>query len=148
MLSIHNLTASIHSFYNFLPDYIKFSHDMNYLPASCFTTLAGRHIPYPELNNFLEVILHYSKAYFFTKKMLPDIPEYNLFKCPKEKMKWCYENERAIWKYMIENDYLFSSSKDLIEKFVDLAPFSQFGLATDKYSPGSVGVWLGLQIWN
>ena len=49
---------------------------------------------------------------------------------------------------MIEKDYLFSSSIELIDKFVNLAPFSQFGLATDRNSPGSVGVWLGFQIWN
>ena len=86
--------------------------------------------------------------YFFTKNMLPEISDHHLFKCPEEKIKWCYENESAIWRYMIEKDYLFSSSAELLDRFVHLAPFSQFGLATDTYSPGGVGVWLGLQIWN
>ena len=57
-------------------------------------------------------------------------------------------NERLIWEYMIDNEYLFSSSSNLIERFVDLAPFSKFGLDIDRDSPGSVGVWLGLQILN
>tara|TARA_Y100001968_G_C19448252_1_gene766721 strand:+ start:3122 stop:4093 length:972 start_codon:yes stop_codon:yes gene_type:complete len=147
-VSLHLFLGKTHTFYKFLPEYISYSHDATFLPSSCFITLAGRHIPYPELNNFLETILHYSKAYLFAQKMLPDIPEHELFKCSQEKMMWCYKNESAIWRYMIERDYLFSSSMDLIDKFVSLAPFSQFGLPTDRDSPGSVGVWLGLQIWN
>ena len=49
---------------------------------------------------------------------------------------------------MIEKDYLFSNSSDLIDRFVSLAPFSKFGLDIDTNSPGSVGIWLGLQILN
>ena len=56
--------------------------------------------------------------------------------------------EKVIWQYMIENDYLFSTSPELIERFVSLAPFSKFGLDIDIKSPGGVGVWLGLQILN
>jgi len=147
-VSLHLFLGSNHTFYKFLPAYISYSHDPVFLPSSCFITLAGRHIPYPELNTFLGTILHYSKAYVFAQEMLPNAPEYKLFKCSKEKMDWCYQNESPIWRYMIERDYLFSSSMDLVDKFVSLAPFSQFGLPTDRDSPGSVGVWLGLQIWN
>ena len=147
-ISLHLFLGSNHTFYNFLPDYIRYSHDAIFLPTSCFVTLAGRHIPYPDINNFLETILYYSKAYVFAQKMLPDTPEHLFFKCSEEKMQWCYQNEAAIWRYMIEKDYLFSSSLDLIDNFVSLAPFSQFGLPTDRDSPGSVGLWLGLQIWN
>ena len=94
------------------------------------------------------MILHYSKAYFFAKKMLPEIEDYKLFKCSRQKMLWCENNEAAIWHYMIDKDYLFSSSSDLVEKFISLAPFSQFGMPSDNQSPGGVGVWLGLQIWK
>ena len=80
--------------------------------------------------------------------MLIDVPEYKLFKCPKSKIEWCQHNEKVIWQYMIENDYLFSTSPELIERFVSLAPFSKFGLDIDRNSPGGVGVWLGLQILN
>ena len=39
-----------------------------------------------------------------------------------------------------------SSSMDLVDRFVNLAPFSKFGLPTDSNSPGSVGVWLSLRL--
>jgi len=147
-LSLHLFLGSEHSFYDFLPDYIKYGHDASFLASSCFVTLAGKHIPYPDANTFLDIILYYSKAYFFAQTMLPDVFDYQLFKCPPEKIKWCYVNEQAIWRYMIEQDYLFSTSSDLLDKFVHLSPFSQFGLSSDVNSPGSVGVWLGLQIWH
>ena len=135
-----------HTFYASLPDYISFSQDIDFLPASCFLTLAGMHIKQSQLNDFLSSIIYYAKAYYFAEKMLIDVEEYQLFKCSKEKINWCKKNEKVIWEYMIENEYLFSSSSDLIERFVSLAPFSKFGLDIDQYSPGSVGVWLGLQI--
>tara|TARA_B100001250_G_scaffold414324_1_gene451972 strand:+ start:5473 stop:6462 length:990 start_codon:yes stop_codon:yes gene_type:complete len=147
-VSLHLFLGSEHPFYEFLPNYIKYSHDVHFLASSCFLTLAGKHIPYPELNTFLDIILYYSKAYFFAQTMLPEIEDYQLFKCPPEKIKWCYTNEGEIWKYMIEQEYLFSTSSSLLDKFVHLAPFSQFGSSTDINSPGSVGVWLGLQIWK
>jgi hypothetical protein len=147
-ISLDLFLGESHSFYSAFPEYIKFSHDTTYLPSTCFITLAGRHIPPPRLNNFLSSILYYSKAYFFAQHMLVDVPDYHLFKCAEEKIIWCKNNEKVIWEYMIENDYLFSSSPELIERFISLAPFSKFGLDIDRNSPGSVGVWLGLQILN
>ena len=147
-VSLHLFLGADHSFYNFLPDYIKYAHDSIFLPTSCFITLAGKHIPYPDVSNFIEIMLHYSKAYIFAQKMLPETPDYKFFKCSEEKIAWCYKNESLIWNYMIERDYLFSSSLDLIDNFISLAPFSKFGLPTDRDSPGGVGLWLGVQIWN
>ena len=86
-VSLHLFLGAQHSFYSFLPDYISYSHDSIFLPSSCFITLAGRHIPYPSVNNFLETILHYSKAYVFAQTMLPTTPEYKLFKCSESKMQ-------------------------------------------------------------
>ncbi|MBE38282.1 MAG: hypothetical protein CMP50_06565 [Flavobacteriales bacterium] len=147
-VSLHLFLGSSHTFYNFLPNYIKYAHDTTFLASSCFVTLAGKHIPYPDVSKFLDIILYYSKAYFFAQTMMPDVLDYQLFKCPEEKIEWCYTNEGAIWRHMIERDYLFSTSTDLLDKFVHLAPFSQFGSSSDTDSPGSVGVWLGLQIWK
>jgi len=147
-VSLHLFLGSSHTFYNFLPNYIKYAHDTTFLASSCFVTLAGKHIPYPDLNTFLDIILYYSKAYFFAHTMIPNVLDYQLFKCPEKKIEWCYTNEGAIWQYMIERDYLFSTSTDLLDKFIHLAPFSQFGSSSDTDSPGSVGVWLGLQIWK
>ena len=147
-VSLHLFLGQNHSFYSFLPDYIKHAHDTMFLASSCFLTLAGRHIPYPELDSFLANMLHYSKAHCFTKAMIPNIQDYQLFKHTVPKMEWCSDHESAIWAYMVEKDYLFSSSSDLVEKFISLAPFSQFGLPADRESPGSIGVWLGFQIWQ
>jgi len=147
-ISLDLFLGENHTFYNAFPEYIKLSHDTTYLPSTCFVTLAGRHTPPPRLNNFLSSMLYYAKAYFFAQHMLDDVPASHLFKCSEEKITWCKNNEKVIWEYMIENDYLFSSSPELVERFISLAPFSKFGLDIDRNSPGSVGVWLGLQILN
>ena len=66
---------------------------------------------------------------------------------------WCRENNSEIktitgLSHNFARNYLFSTSKDLIDRFINLAPYSQFGLPNDINSPGSIGAWLGLQIWN
>ena len=145
-VSLDLFLGSNHLFYTSIPEYIKFSHDFAYLPSTCFISLAGRHIPYQQPENFISAMLYYAKAYFFTYNMLPEIQDSVLFKCSQEKINWCINNERVIWEYMIEKDYLFSTSPELLERFIFLAPFSKFGLGVDQKSPGSIGVWLGLQI--
>jgi len=147
-VSLHMFLGSNHTFYNSLPNYISFSHDTLFLSSSCFITLAGRHIPVSPRKNLLESMLYAAKPYFFAQQMLPSLNEYQLLKCAPEKIEWCRINESIIWQYMIENEFLFSSSIELIERFVSLAPFSKFGLDIDSNSPGGVGGWLGLQILN
>ena len=135
-----------HSFYNSLPQYIRISHDRKYIPSVSFLALAGKHIPLSETNTFISTILYYAKAYYFTKSMLDGVENHVLFKCSIDKMNWCEKNEITIWEYMIENDYLFSSDPELNDRFVYLSPFSKFGLSIDQYSPGGVGIWIGLKI--
>ena len=145
-ISLDLFLGSDHSFYYALPKYIKISHDKRYIPSISFLALAGKHIPISETNSFISTILYYAKAYYFTKSMLDGVEDHVLFKCSIEKMNWCEKNESTIWEYMIENDYLFSSDPELNERFVYLSPFSKFGLSIDQYSPGGVGVWIGLKI--
>ena len=145
-ISIDLFLGSDHSFYNTLPKYIRISHDRKYIPSISFLALAGKHIPFSETNTFISTILYYAKAYYFTKYMLDGVENHVLFKCSVDKMNWCEKNEITIWEYMMENDYLFSTDPELNERFVYLSPFSKFGLSIDQYSPGGVGVWIGLQI--
>lgn len=147
-ISLELFLGNNHSFYNSFPEYIKYGYDMNFLATSCYLTLAGRHIPYSQTDTFISSILYYAKAYYFAQQMLPNISDEYFFKCSEDKIRWCQNNEQVIWEYMIENEYLFSTSRDLVDRFIGLAPFSKFGLSIDQQSPGSVGVWLGLQILN
>ena len=44
-----------------------------------------------------------------------------------------------------EGNY-FCTKEELKSRFISFAPFSKFNLEIDKYSPGSIGKWLGYRI--
>ena len=145
-VALHMFLGHNHSFYHFLPDYIRFMQDTTFFPITTFATLAGKHITPTPTNNLLEAMIFSAKPLLFVEKMLPGLDDYKLLRCYSEKMDWCKNNEKLIWEYMVENEYLFSSNSELIDGFISLAPFSSFGLEIDTNSPGGVGTWLGLQI--
>ena len=55
------------------------------------------------------------------------------------------ENEIFIWKYFIENKLLYDTNRELVNRFINPAPFSKFYLELDRESPGKIGQWIG---WN
>lgn len=66
--------------------------------------------------------------------------------CTQEKIDWAIRNELSIWQYFIENELLYSNDASLNTRFIDFGPFSKFYLEADQDSPGSIGVWIGLEI--
>ena len=51
-----------------------------------------------------------------------------------------------IWKFFIEKQLLYSTDIELVERFIEPAPFSKFYLQLDNESPGKIGRWIGWQI--
>ena len=50
------------------------------------------------------------------------------------------QNAESVWKYILENQFLFSSESILKQHFITPAHTTQLG------TPGRFGVWLGWQI--
>ena len=61
-------------------------------------------------------------------------------------MKWAKENEYFVWTYFIENNILFNPDNNLINQFINDAPFSRFYLEIDNESSEMIGKYIGWQI--
>ncbi len=61
----------------------------------------------------------------------------------EDQMKWCRNNEKQMWTYLVEEKLLFSTDQMTIRKLTEDAPSTQFFTAE---SPGRAAVWQGLQI--
>jgi hypothetical protein len=94
-------------------------------------------------NNVLAQIIHIGKLKYFTKCMLPEEMDEILFGFTPEQMKFCRNNEKQMWQYLIEHDLLFSTDQFLIRKLTDEAPFTSY---FTNESPGRAAVWLGFRI--
>ena len=75
--------------------------------------------------------------------MLPELNDTILFGFTAGQMKFCRNNERQMWQYMIENDLLFSTDQFVIRKLTGNAPFTSY---FTNESPGMAAIWLGFRI--
>lgn len=97
----------------------------------------------PQVNDLVSGMIYQGKILYLLEKIFPDYEQERLFDFSAEQMKWCGENESQIWTFLIENDCLFSTQKNVIMKYLSDAPFTS-GMPSE--SPGRSVVWTGYEI--
>jgi hypothetical protein len=82
------------------------------------------------------------KAYYFSKRILSDVPDHVLMAYPDSVMQDVQGNEAVIWAHFIERTLLYESSHFIKNKYLGERPFvAEIG----RRCPGRIGAWLG---WN
>lgn len=94
-------------------------------------------------DNVLTAIIHEGKLKYFEKCMLPDLNDTLLFGFTSDQMKFCRNNEKQMWEYLIKYDLLFNTDQFVIRKLTGVAPFT--GYFTNE-SPGRAATWTGFRI--
>ena len=127
-----------------LPLYQKLNMFSDKIPSDVLYAFAAIEIPYNESSdNLLSRIIHQGKLMYFVDALLPDQPDSLKIGFTLNQMKWCRNNERGMWEYLIENKLLFSTDPMIIRKFTEPAPFTYYFTGE---SPGRAVVWTGWQI--
>ncbi len=115
-----------------------------HLPAACMMAVSESMVKIDESKfELLNEMIYAGKQLYFLDVTLPQTPDYIKIGYSEQQLDWCKENEGNIWGYFIENQILYSPSKDFYKKFIIDAPFTS-GLP--KESPGRLGAWVGWQI--
>ena len=133
-------------YYSNYPSYLTGNFDKSHLLNDVSMAISYKTVPTVSNRLFLERIIASGKVRYAMQAFLPDKSEAEIMDYSQEKIEWVVKEEERIWKYFVEKEYLYSTDKDLQERFIDPAPFSKFYLVSDNKSPGQIGVWLGLQI--
>jgi hypothetical protein len=133
MLGIYRYVAARMNSYNIIPD--------------CFyawgkTVWDFKEMEYPE-ENILTDMIHEGKLKYFERCMLPDLSDTLLFGFTDDQMQFCSNNEGQMWRYLVEQDLLFSSDQMTRRKLTGEAPFTSY---FTNESPGRAAVWLGFRI--
>ena len=136
------------TFYPDLPKYISTNMTKQHLIIDVLTKILEKFVRKPIDRTLLSEMIYHGKIIYLNKFFNADEKDFIQFRSTKEKLVWANENERNIWSFFIENDFLFSTKNDLKSRFISFAPFSKFNLDIDKQSPGSIGKWLGYKIVN
>ena len=93
--------------------------------------------------NLLSEVIYQGKILYALNQLLPEWDESDILGYTEQQQEWCEEHAKDIWKMTIDHNYLFNSDSQVIQKYMEDAPYTAIISAE---SPGRVGLWLGLQI--
>lgn len=134
-------------FYKSQMAYMAYYRQPAFLTRDCIAAVIKPKIKNKEeAATLLDDMIYYGKQLYFLEKMMPQKSKEIIVQYPPDKLQFCQKNERTIWAYFVENNYLFDTSQDLKRRFIELAPFSKFRMKFDAETPGMIGRWVGWQI--
>jgi hypothetical protein len=93
-------------------------------------------------NTVLDRMIHEGKRLWFLDAMMPEEPDEIKIGYTKEQIEWCIANESNLWKFILDNQVLFSSEIQVMNKFFTDGPFT----SGFPGSPSRLGAWIGWQI--
>ena len=146
LISLDTFLGTKNKIYQGIPNYIKSDMDKSRFSSILVDKVANSIITKPNNRFFLDRIIYNGKILLLKDFIVPSLGDELKIGYSKEQINWAKQNEEYIWKYFIENELLFSTDDDLIDRFIMPAPFSKFYLEIDNESPGKIGQWIGWQI--
>ncbi len=127
-----------------LPKYMRDKMHPEKIPSDCMYYWASTEFPMNDsVNNVLSNMIYEGQLLYFTRAMMPDMPDSLIMGYSPAQIRWLEDNEKDMYTYLVENKLLFDRNTLTINKLVRDAPFTQY-FSTD--SPGRTGSWLGWQI--
>jgi hypothetical protein len=91
----------------------------------------------------LEVMIYEGKLLYFMDCMLPGLNDSLKIGYTGNQTTWMQQNRGMVWSYFLENDMLYSTDRQIINKFSGDAPFTS---AFSRNSAPKTAVWVGWQI--
>jgi gliding motility-associated lipoprotein GldB len=95
--------------------------------------------------SLLNKMIYNGKIMYLMDQVLPDVPDTTKIGYTTAQLKWCNDNEDNIWGYFLDQNLLYETDWDKIQKFLSVAPFTP-GLGENNESAPKLGVWEGWQI--
>lgn len=127
-----------------VPRYLLPGKDPERIPLDVMLAWATQIYPYNDsVDNVLNRMIHQGMLVYFVDAMYPGTGEHLKMGFTPDQMKWCRNNERQMWTYLVEEKLLFSTDPLVIRKLTETAPNTRY---YTEESPGRAAVWQGLQI--
>ena len=127
-----------------LPVYKISRMDRPYILPDCFKEIATTQlIPEQKSSTLLDMMVYHGKILYFLDAVMPEVQDSFKIGYTSNQLDWCRENEPGIWAFLIENELLYTTDYQEINKFIIDGPFTS-GLPRE--SPSMLGRWMGWQI--
>lgn len=126
------------------PDYILKRYRKEYIAPSAVLLLSDQfNNTNHENKTMLADMVHYGKAYYFLKQMMPCTPDSLIIGYTGQELTDARENSGIIWANFIQNELLFETSHIMKNKFLGERPKT---IEIGSRCPGRIGVWVGWEI--
>ncbi|CAM1334767.1 gliding motility lipoprotein GldB [Tenacibaculum aestuariivivum] len=146
LISLDAYLGKQHRFYNDYPAYVKQNNDKEHIVVDVAKSIISSQMFSAKQRSFVDKMIYKGKKMYLLDAYLPTVSENVKIGYSLTKFNWAKSNEEQIWKYFIEKEMLYSTSKELDKRFLDIAPFSKFYMDEDVQSPGRIGEYIGWQI--
>jgi len=103
---------------------------------------------YPENTqdkSLLSRMIYNGKIMYFMDRILPDVPDSTKIGYTAKQVKWCDDFKSQIWGYFLEENLLYESDYEKIQKYLGEAPFTP-GLGEKNEAAPKLAIWTGWQI--
>ncbi len=122
---------------------VKFVPDA--VPVELMRTIAKDFIHRADFipESLLDYLIQEGKVLYFLDAMFPSYPDSLKIYYTESQLNWATKNEGPSWAFILENDMLYSTDRQLVQKFVGDSPF------TAPFSAGSaprMGSFIGWKI--
>jgi hypothetical protein len=128
------------------PNYMLPRLSEEYLVTDAIYTLCSDMIEDPYAKRayqLLDVMVYYGKIYYIASHLLPEKHIRELLYYSEDDWNWCLDNEKEIWSFFIEGEWLYTSQYGQFRKFVEDGP-TTYGMP--QGAPDRVGRWTGYRI--
>lgn len=96
-----------------------------------------------EKDKLLSQMIYKGRAMYCVQQLLPEISDTLLWGFSALQLKFCHNNEKSMWEYMLENKLLFETEMFTVNQYVNPAPFTK---DFSQESPGRAAIWMGSRI--
>jgi hypothetical protein len=96
-------------------------------------------------NSLLSKMVYNGKILYFMDKTLPDVADSTKIGYTAQQLKWCEDFKGNIWGFFLEENLLYETDYQKIQKYLTEAPFTP-GLGDKNESAPKLAVWTGWQI--
>ncbi|WP_051907859.1 gliding motility lipoprotein GldB [Flavimarina sp. Hel_I_48] len=149
IVALDNYLGSEHEFYGGIQKYLTQNFRKEQIDVAVASAFAEKILgSRPRGRRFLDEMIFQGKRLYLMQHLLTLKDKAAVMGYTEEQWQWAQENEVNIWTYFVENELLFNTDGELLNRFINPAPFSKFQMEFDRESPPRLGRFIGWQMVN
>ncbi|MEO6849618.1 MAG: gliding motility lipoprotein GldB, partial [Mucilaginibacter sp.] len=95
--------------------------------------------------SLLSRMVYNGKILYFMDRILPDVPDSTKIGYTSKQIKWCDDFKADVWGYFLEENLLYETDYEKIQKYLGEAPFTP-GFGEKNEAAPKLALWTGWQI--